>query len=251
MEPHEFEKQFSIEDRHFWFVARRALVRCALEAALGERERLGSGLRILEISCATGRNLLEFQDLGETLGVDWSQEVLPYCRRRGVRVLRADAQSLPLRAGSCDVVLALDALEHLTRDDLALVEAFRVLRPGGIAVMTVPACPSLWSPHDEAFHHLRRYRGGDLQRLADAAGLRVERLTHYSSFLLPPLFVFRRLRSLLPARADEPPRSDFHLELPRPIVTLLDWAYRLERALIRRVDLPFGASLLAVARRPD
>jgi SAM-dependent methyltransferase len=247
VEPREFEKQYSIENRHFWFVARRRLVRRALEHAIAAENR--GALRILEISCATGRNLIEFRDLGRTLGIDLSEEALAFCRRQGAQVVRANAEALPLCDQTFDVVLALDALEHFDHDDVALAEAFRVLRPGGIAVLTVPACPSLWSRHDEAFHHRRRYRRGELWRLVESAGLGVERMTHYSSFLLPPLFVFRWLRRMLPATEGQAPRSDFHLELPAPLVVLLDWVYRLESILVRRVDLPFGASLLAVARR--
>lgn len=246
----EFEKQFAIEEHHFWFVARRRLVTNALEQSLRTDARPARERRLLEVSCATGRNLVATRRYARSLGLDLAEEALGFCRRRGVDVVRADAHRIPLRDRSVDVVLALDALEHLDRDDVALIEIHRVLRPAGVLVVTVPAFPSLWSPHDEAFHHRRRYRRSLLRRRLAEAGLVVERITHWSSFLFPPLFLFRKLRSLIPSSGRTPPRSDFFTPVPWPIAGIVDAAYRLEARAVRHVDLPFGVSLLAIARRP-
>jgi len=251
VETSEFATQFAIEERHFWFVARRRLVRWAIARALREDGRDPADRRLLEVSCATGRNLVEHRPLARTVGVDLSPDALAFCRRRGATVVRADAEHLPIRGESFDLVLALDALEHYDRDDVALTEIRRVLRPGGAAILTVPAFPSLWSPHDEAFHHRRRYRRRPLRLAIEHAGLEIERLTHWSSFLFPPLFVFRKLRGLRLGSSEVPATSDFHTPVAAPIAGAIDLAYRLEALVVRGIDLPIGVSLLAIARRPS
>jgi hypothetical protein len=112
----------------------------------------------------------------------------------------------------------------------------------------VPAFPSLWSPHDEAFHHRRRYRRSELRDKIGSAGFRVERLTGYSTFLFPPLYVFRKARSLFRRPGDEA-RSDFHAPVPAPIGAVIDLAYRVEAAAIDVASVPFGVSFLALARK--
>lgn len=246
MDPREFEVQYEIEESHWWFRARRRLVRRFAEQV---RREAGRPLRILDVACATAMSFRFLGDLGSVRGLDISTETIRYAKRRGIdRIVRGDAQAMPFRSGSFDLVLALDAFEHFPDDEAAMREARRVLAPGGALVLTVPAFMALWSPHDDAFHHLRRYRRGPLGERLRGAGFEIERLSYWSMFLAPPLFVFRRVRRWL--GRNRPPKSDFQVPLPRWVSGLLDGLYVAEAALLGRADLPFGASLVALARAP-
>ncbi len=147
-----------------------------------------------------------------------------------------------------DAVLALDLLEHLPDDAAAAREFARVLRPGGILLLTVPACPELWSEHDEALDHLRRYRAARLRKVLAEAGLSIEKLSPVITTLLLPIAALRVIQRLLPRKADAPETA--FIIPPRPVNWLLTAILRLERLWLRRFNLPVGVSLVAVARRP-
>src|SRR5207244_1565920 len=113
---------------------------------------------VLDAGCGTGRNMLEFAGLGTVEGVDASPEAIEFCRRRGLDGVReGQIESLPYADGTVDLILATDVLEHLRDDYAALAELRRVAAPGGRLLATVPAYQWLWSQHDAAHHHFRRY----------------------------------------------------------------------------------------------
>jgi SAM-dependent methyltransferase len=185
---------------------------------------------------------------------------------RGIdRIVKADAMRLPFAEASYDVVLALDAFEHFDDDLAAMRETWRVLRPGGVLVATVPAFMSLWSPHDDAYHHKRRYRRAQFRERLQQAGFTVERVSYSTMTLFVPVFLLRRWRRLREgssngAAQDTPSApggheqvqvaSDFAVPFPRPIELLAAAITSAEVALERHVNLPFGVSLLAVLRKP-
>lgn len=245
MDTKEFALQFEIEETHWWFQARRRLVRRFAEQV---RAELGRPLRILDVACATAMSFRFLGDLGNIRGLDISTETIRFARERGIdRIVRGDAQRMPFREGSFDLVLALDAFEHFPDDVAAMAEVRRVLAPGGALVCTVPAFMALWSPHDDAFHHLRRYTRPELRRKLTAQHLAVARLSYYSMFLTPPLFVFRKLRQWL-GRGKEA-RSDFAVPIPGPIQWVMARLMGLEAFLLKGFDLPLGASLICLSRR--
>jgi SAM-dependent methyltransferase len=143
--------------------------------------------------------------------------------------------------------MLLDVLEHVRDDWLALAQACRVLQPGGRALITVPAFPSLWSPHDAAEMHIRRYRRAGLLRLCESVGLRVIRSGHFNILLFLPAVAWRILsRRLYRHRV---PRDDFYM-LPRPINDFLAALFALERFLLPHVPAPLGLSIFAVLEKP-
>ncbi len=240
----ELARMFDLEDRYWWFTARRELARDFILRHRSTR----SNCRILDVGCGTGATLKMLRDLGTAIGIDASGEALRFCRQRGLsRLARASAQALPVASGCADVILALDLLEHL-RDDAAAVREFaRVLRPGGLLVATVPAVPELWSEHDEALDHVRRYRAARLRRLLQNAELRIEKLSHLITALLLPIAALRLIQRLLPRRTGEP-RTAFIVP-PRPVNWLLALLLRVEHMWLTRFNLPVGVSLVVVARK--
>ena len=242
----EFDRMFAVEETHWWYKGRRALVRAALDRYAGAKRPL----QMLDLACATGMSFRFLQDYGEIRGIDISAETIRLCAERGIdRIVQADALELPFKEGSFDVTLALDAFEHFEDDVAAMREVYRILRPGGTLVVTVPAFMALWSPHDEAYHHFRRYRRPQLRGRLEQAGFVCERMSYSSMTLFLPVWALRRLRALKGGDAEEA-TSDFAVPMPAPLEWLAGLITRTETALETKVDLPFGVSLYGVLRKP-
>ena len=245
MRPEEIEKMFRLEDTYWWFVARRRLVALLLNRYAARRQ----GQRVLDVGCGTGGTLATLAPYGEVWAADLSIEALGCCRRRSFgRLVQTDAERLSLAGESFDIITCLDVLEHVD-DVAALAELHRVCRPGGLLLITVPAYPFLWSEHDEALAHKRRYYAGDLRRKLVAAGFEVVRMTHIITALFLPVLVLRLLQRLRPRGRAAPQTA--HIILPGPLNTLLIWLCQLEARLSLVFSLPFGVSVVAVARRPE
>ena len=176
MDSAEFDKMFEVEESNWWYRGRRDLV-------LGWVERFHRArgpLRILDIACATGMSFRFLGQYGDVRGIDISEETIRLCRKRGIdRIVRGDAMKLPFRDGSFDAVLALDALEHFDDDRTAITEIRRVARDDALILITVPAYQFLWSDHDEAYHHKRRYTRKELGSKLREQGLSIRKLSYY------------------------------------------------------------------------
>jgi SAM-dependent methyltransferase len=244
MNPIEYERMYEAEERHWWYAGQRAIALALLDRALdGERP----GRRILDAGCGTGNNLLHLSRRGRAVGVDVSEDALRFCRTRGVAAAKAGVQALPFPASSFDCVTSFDVIYHRGVDDdrAAVAEMARVLRPGGLLLLRVPALKMLWGAHDEAVHSRHRYTRGEVEALLRGAGLEPLRAT-YSNSLLFPVLALRRSIDRLTGRHG----SDVAF-LPAP----LEWAFRhlmlLEARMLRAVSFPIGASVVALARRPQ
>lgn len=227
MDPVEIEALASIEDRHWWFAERRSV----LERVLRDRR---TGGWAADIGAAAGGNVRVLDRLGwRPLAFEYSQVGADLARSRGLTVARADAHHLPLASGSMGAVTCLDVLEHLHDDGRAAAELRRVLRPDGVLVVAVPADPSLWSAHDVAVNHLRRYTRESLAAVLTGAGLRVERLWSWN-VLMRPIAALARRRS----------RGSDIAEVAAPLNAALRGVVSLERVL--PVGNRRGVSLFAV-----
>lgn len=243
MQTDEYGRLYEHEDRYWWFVGRRRLALRLLGHALGA----GTEPRLLDLGCGTGAALFDLQAMGKAIGLDLSSLALGYCRTRGLASLvQGNGERIPFRSDLFDGIIALDILEHIENDRAAFAEAFRVLRPGGVLVLSVPAFRWLWGPHDVALMHQRRYRRPEILRLLAEAGFRVDRLS-YSVFLLFPAVVIVRLLDKFrrgPAKVSLP-------EVPRWLNGLLEKIQLAEAWWIARFPLPWGSSVVAVARKPE
>jgi SAM-dependent methyltransferase len=240
----EYERMFRNEDHYWWFVSRRELV-----VDLVARLPLDPASRpvIVDLGCGTGATAAALGRFGRVVGIDFSPLALDCCGRRGLnRLARARAELIPLQDACVDAIVGTDVLEHIDDDAATLAEFFRVLKPGGHAVITVPAYRFLWSEHDEALMHKRRYMAGTLKTRAIAAGFRVP----FSSYALCFLFPLALGRLLKTRRApDRPPQAQV-----KPVPPWLNAALvrfqRLETRLLQHVRLPWGLSVVAVLQKP-
>jgi SAM-dependent methyltransferase len=238
-----YRELYELEDRHWWFRGRRAVIR-----ALLQRSGLPPSPRILDAGCGTGRNLVELSRLGTAEGVDTSEDAVSFCRRRGLGdVARAELEALPYEDGRFDVVVATDVIEHIDDDLRALAELRRVARPDAKLVVTVPAYQWLWSDHDVSMHHRRRYTLPRLHERVAAAGWQPLVSSYFFCSVLPAVAAVRLARRVAPRRNG---RSDLGLS-PSALGRALELPVRGEAALIARgVRLPAGVSVgMACAAR--
>jgi SAM-dependent methyltransferase len=240
MDPREYERLAEFEEWYWWHRGRQSIVRHLL------RSFAPVSARILDVGCGTGATTDSVRDFGSVVGMDIGEAALRHARARGLPVLRGSAAQLPVRPGGVDVILALDVLEHLDDDARAAREIHQALAPGGILLATVPAYAFLWSGHDEVLGHRRRYVRRRLLDVLRGAGFEVELCSYVMSSILPAAIALR----LFDRWWGRGRRTSGYVLLPRPLNALLAWLVSLGGYLVRWVNLPFGLSLAAVARRP-
>jgi SAM-dependent methyltransferase len=241
----EYERMHAAEERQWWYVGMRAISFGLLDRALANRD--AARRSFLDAGCGTGLNLEHLQGRGAAFGIDISEEAVRFCQSRGVMAVRGSVLSLPFAAESFHGLVTFDVLYHawVSDDRAAVRELGRVLKKDGLLLLRVPALQILWGAHDEAVHSRHRYHRAELRSLLEAGGLEVLRLS-YCNFLLFPVLLARRTLDRLLSRHG----SDVEF-LPAP----LEWAFRhlllIEAFLIGKgIDLPLGASLVALARKP-
>lgn len=244
MYPNEYRVMFELEDRYWWYRGVRTLLRTWLNR-YAPRPAL-----ILDGGCGTGANLQLLQQYGTALGIDIAEVAIDFCRARGIapnNLALASLTELPFPNNFFDVVISLEVICNIADDQRAFDEIARVLKPGGRAIVQVPAYQWLWSRHDVAVGHQRRYAARDVRAKLLRAGMHIERLTHANVLMLPVIAARRLLRRLY---TDATIRSDL-TPLPRVLNALLGAFYIAEMQLVARVDMPCGVSLIALARKDE
>lgn len=241
MEATEYARMADVEDDHWWYRTLRRHVLAALD-----RERVPGG-RLLDVGCGTGAGLVAWGCRIASTGMDSSPEALDRCVVRGARrLVRGVIEEVPFRERVFDVVVSLDVICLTGIDEgRALSELFRVLRPGGVLVLNLPASRALRGQHDLAVRVGRRYERGEVVAMLGRAGFEVRRAAYWNTFLYPVAVAVRRLRR---ARAGAAASSDL-APLPGNLNIALSWLLRAEAAILRG-RAPFGTSVLAVGRRP-
>lgn len=241
-----YAEYFEVEDRHWWFLGRRRVLLSLLERFLPEG---ASRRRIVDIGCGTGTMLSHLSRFGVTEGADGDPEAVRFCKERGysdIQTVRLPL--LPYDDASFDLVTLLDVLEHVDEDLETLESVLRVLRPGGIFLLAVPAYRFLWGRQDEISLHKRRYVITEIRDLLRRAGFETIKLSYFNTFLFPFIAVIRILRPFRPGV--EAPQSDFSFPTPRWVNALLAAIFGSESVFLQWVNFPFGVSICAVARKP-
>ncbi len=227
----------SFSGKHWWFNGRYALLR-----QLVKRYAPTGVIRVLDAGCGSG-DLLKLLSADARLrcsGLDLSEAAARLCRAKGLTdIVVGDIIHTPFVDNSFDVVVAADILEHIDHDRRVLQEIWRILKPNGMLVFSVPADPHLWSSHDNVVGHQRRYDRHELEHKFSSGGYRVKRLTYCMCLLWLPVVLARRFKKKAGSDLKMPPAA-----LNAALGAIVAW----ENALIAAgIDLPFGVSLAGVA----
>jgi SAM-dependent methyltransferase len=228
-----------VDEHHWWYRGRRRIIRSELD-----RLPLPPGALVLDAGCGSGRTLEELEHYGEVHGIELDPEAAEVARSRGVgEVEIGRLEELPWEDTRFDLITCLDVIEHTPDDRVTLTELRRVCKPGGWLLVTVPAYQALWSLHDDANHHFRRYNRPTLRAAADEAGWQLRRMTSFNSLLLAPAAAVRVIQRRASSSEYTP---DIRLG-PAWLNALLERPLRMEaRWLASGRTLPAGLSLMAL-----
>ena len=232
MDAEEIARSAALERKHWWYAARRALVRRTV--------RDWPTGRAVDVGCGMGGNTVVLRELGwQAIGVEYTSTGADIAASRGIPVVQGDGRALPVADASVDLVMSTDAWEHIDDDVAVAAETARVLRPGGRVLVAVPAGMALWSGHDVALGHVRRYERDQLAELVRGAGLVIDDLWSWNVLLRPVVRARRRNK--------DAPESE--MEAVNPVLNAgLRAAVGMERVLpLKRLP---GVSLVVVAHKP-
>jgi SAM-dependent methyltransferase len=241
MRPDEYATMFRVEETHWWYRALRRLIFCALERELPDwRDRA-----IVDLGCGTGAILQRLGNPDKNVGIDLSPLAISFCRARGLNNVReGDICALPFADHSFDAAICSSVLYHQWVGDMdgAIREIHRVLRPNGLLLINVPAFRFLHSVHDEAVMTARRFRKPELRDLLLKNGLMIHWLSYWTTLLFPLAVVARTFGGSTTGRDFETSEALFRQRVFAYIMAL-------ELRLLRRISLPFGVGLFAVAKK--
>ncbi len=243
MEPETHARMSELDQRHWWFVARRDILRAQLRTL-----PLPPGACILDAGCGTGGNLPMLAEFGRVEAFEMNDSARETaCRRSGIAVRPGRLpDGVDFAPESFDLITALDVIEHVENDISGLGALRALLRPGGHLLVTVPAYSWLWSAHDERHHHHRRYTRGALRQVVSDAGFALCRATYFNTLLFPLAATVRLVNAATGALANVDDAVP-----PPPVNAILRAAFAAEGRLLRHLSLPFGLSILCIARREE
>lgn len=245
MQQHVYSCIYHTEESHWWYMGRRRILSDFVEQIC--KDVKGHRPHILDVGCGTGGNLKMLARYGDAEGVDVSPDAIAFCRARGLDCVRQGAaEQLPYEGETFDLVTSFDVIEHLDDDVAGLREMRRVLRPGGHALLFVPAFMFLWGVQDDVSHHRRRYTLPQLRRVVSEAGFAVERSTYANITFFAPIWLGRALIRMLGINVD----TENNIGIPA-LNGVLGRLFGMESLLLRHLNFPFGVSALCVARRVE
>jgi len=244
MQQHTYAIMDRVEDKHWWFVGRRAILESFMRGIVAKIGARPSAIRILDVGCGTGANLEMLSQFGEAEGVDVSDDALEFCRGKGLNVQKGLAEKLPYEDGAFDVTTALDVVEHLDDDIAGLKEMFRVTKMGGYSLIFVPAFMWLWGVQDDISHHRIRYTKSQIIERLEKAGYRIERATYANWTFFAPILAGRTLMKLTGIK----PESENNVNVSA-LNGVFGRLFSSERFWLKNFNFPFGVSIVIVAKK--
>jgi 2-polyprenyl-3-methyl-5-hydroxy-6-metoxy-1,4-benzoquinol methylase len=245
MERSFYKNYFKIEKEHWLMVVRRMIVRDALRSQVNKKPE---EIKVLDFGCGSGIFVDELAKQGyQAHGLDISEEAVHFGQLQGIQNLGViDSHKINFPDNTFDAVVTLDVLEHLEDEKWALDEIRRVLKPGGVAIIMVPAYMFLWGVQDEVAHHYRRYtKSSLLKKVKESTSLSVVRSSYFNTFLFPPIATVRLVSKLLGIQGRE---SDFDIN-SHFLNKLFFSIFNAERKLLKSINFPFGVSVLAILKK--
>lgn len=238
----EYEIMFRVEDHHWWYVGLRALL-----DLYWQRHVRSDRPRILDVGCGTGATLDALRDVADATGIDAAIEAVRLCRMRELGATTvASAACLPFPEEQFDAIISCDVLCHRSIQDKAvpLQEMWRVLKPGGLLLLNLPAYQWLHSSHDVHVYTDKRFTRAETEALLSSSRFEVIEATYWNTILFPAIALVRLWRKAFPLSA-----SDLDEEHPSAMSPVFGACLALERALLRRMTFPFGLSVFILARK--
>ncbi|OGY12939.1 MAG: hypothetical protein A3A58_00680 [Candidatus Blackburnbacteria bacterium RIFCSPLOWO2_01_FULL_41_27] len=243
MQRSEYKNIFDNEEHHFFYVGNRLVIFNLVKKYTHGKK----SLNILDAGCGTGMLAKKLQTIGRVTGVDISPEAIKYAKKRRVKVRLASVTELPFNDNTFDLIVSIDVLYHqLVNNDLKAFSEFkRVLKPSGILILKVPAYNWLRGSHDIVVHTKHRYTTDELKQLTSKTGLKILKASYFASFLLPFAVTKRLVESVM-----HPKHAGSDISRPPYFLNaLIIVLYKLESFLLNFVNIPFGLSVLVVARK--
>lgn len=236
---------YKIEKYHWWFVGRRNIIYMFLVNFLPNKIN-----NAIDIGCGTGLNTSLLKSFSNNVAALESSDV-------AINFVKKSNPELSIIKGKFpdfysnekyDLITLFDVLEHIKDDSYSLKRIEELLNPGGVALITIPALPLLWTEHDELFGHYRRYKKGELENLITSnTKLSITKISYFNFFLFPPILLIRLIKKIYNFRKGE---SDFY-NSSKPINYLFSKIFSLEGFFIKYVNLPIGSSIICVLRKDE
>jgi SAM-dependent methyltransferase len=242
MQQHTYAIMNRVEDNHWWFVGRRAILEEFLNQIVNNPKSEIRNPKFLDVGCGTGANLEMLQKFGKAEGVDVSDDALEFCRKKGLTAHKGLAEKLPFPDESFDVVTALDVVEHLDDDVAGLKEMNRVLKTGGKILIFVPAFMWLWGVQDDVSNHRIRYTKRQIVERLNKAGFEIERATYANLTFFAPILAGRTLMKLTGIK----PESENNVNISA-LNGIFGKIFGAERFWLKNFDFPFGVSIVITA----
>ena len=236
-----YKELFEVEDKHWWHDHKRQVIHQMID-------KFTEKGKVLDIGAGTGKILSELKMKGWSVtGIDGEKEAIKWSKKRGIKIQQVDIEKrLKLNEKSFNLVLALDVIEHLGKDKKMLREISRILKPKGVAIITVPAYQWLFNYWDEMLEHKRRYTVQSFKKVVDLDQFTIEYLGYFSMFIFPIAVIVRLIKKML----GKTQTSDFQTTplslISVPVIKFFNY---IERVLLSIISLPFGLSVICVIRK--
>lgn len=246
MEKNQYEIMYEIEENHFWFKGMRNITKTLLNKYLPKTKKI----KILDAGCGTGGALLFLKSYGETKGIDISDYAIKLCKKRGFKNVEVGSiDKLPYPGDSFDLVTCFDVIgqQEVSSGKKAIQEFYRVLKPGGILLLRIAAYNWLLSPHDKSLHTKHRYDANELTSILNQVKFKPLKTTYANCLLFPGVLIRRTLKKLFHSNNND--NSDLVVSINPMLNTLFKIPFFIENKLINFVNLPFGLSVITIARK--